>query len=165
MDCCKTGKGVYEGCILSPCLFNLYVKYMWNARLDEAQAGIKIAGRNINILRYANNTTLVAKCALELKSLLMKVKEKSEKAGLKQHSKNEVHLIQSYHFMANRWGTMETVTYFIFLGSKITVKGGYRYKIKRLAPWKNSCDKPRQHIKKQRDHFTNNGLYMLWFFR
>ena len=67
-------KGVPQGCILSPCLFNLYVEYMWNARLDEAQAGIKIAGRNI-IFRYANNTTLMAKCELELKSLLMKVEE------------------------------------------------------------------------------------------
>ena len=77
-------KGVHQGCILSPCLFNLDAEYnMQNARLDEAQAGIKIAGRNINYLRYADNTTLMAESEEELKSLLMKVKEESEKAGLK----------------------------------------------------------------------------------
>ena len=77
-------KGVHQGCILSPCLFNLYAEYtMRNAGLDEAQAGIKIAGRNINNLRYADNTTLMAESEEELKSLSMKVKEKSEKAGLK----------------------------------------------------------------------------------
>ena len=82
-DWFQTGKGVYQGCILPPCLFNFYAEYiMWNARLDEAQAGIKIAGRNINNLRYADDTTLTAE-SKELKNLLMKVKEKSEKAGLK----------------------------------------------------------------------------------
>ena len=79
-----TGKGVRQSCILSPWLFNLYAEYiMWNARLDEAQAGIQIAGRNTNNLRYADNTTLMAESEKELKSLLMKVKEESEKAGLK----------------------------------------------------------------------------------
>ena len=77
------GKEVHQGCILSPCLFNLYAEYiMRNVRLDEAQAGIKIAGRNINNLRYADDTTLMAESEEELKSLLMKVKEESEKAGL-----------------------------------------------------------------------------------
>ena len=76
---------------------------MRNAGLDKAQAGIKIAGRNINNLRYADDTTLMAESKEELKSLLMKVKEENEKAGLK-HSKNEDHSIQSHHFMANRWG-------------------------------------------------------------
>ena len=81
-------KGVCQGCILSPCLFNLYAEYiMRNARLDEAQAGIKIAGRNINNLRYTDDSTFMAKSE-ELKSLLMKVKEESEKAGLKHHSEN-----------------------------------------------------------------------------
>ena len=83
-DWFQIGKGVWQGCILSPCLFNLYAEYiMWNARLDEAQAGIKISRRNINNLRYANDTTLVAESEEELKSLLMKVKEESEKVGLK----------------------------------------------------------------------------------
>ena len=78
------GKGVHQGFILSPCLFNLYAEYIiWNARLDEAQAGIKIAGRNISNLRYADDTTLMAENEKELNSLLMKVKEKSEKVGLK----------------------------------------------------------------------------------
>ena len=77
-------KGVHQGCILSPCLFNLYAEYIiQNARLDEAQAGIKIAGRNINNLRYADDTTLMAESEEELKCLLMKVKEENEKAGLK----------------------------------------------------------------------------------
>ena len=84
MDWFKTGEGVRQGCILSPCLFNLYAEYiMRNAGLDEAQAGIKIARRNINNLRYADDTTLMAESEEELKSLLMKVKEESEKSGLK----------------------------------------------------------------------------------
>ena len=85
----QTGKGVHQGYILSPCLFNLYAEYiMRNAGLDEAQAGIQIAVRNVNHLIYADDTTLIAESEEELKSLLMKVKEESEKAGLKQHSKN-----------------------------------------------------------------------------
>ena len=81
-DWFQTGKGIHQGCILSPCLFNFYAEYiMRNAGLEEAQAGIKIAGRNINNLRYANDTTLVAESEEELKSFLMKVKEESEKVG------------------------------------------------------------------------------------
>ena len=84
MDWFKTGKGVHEGCILSPCLFNFYAKYIiWNAGLDEAQAEIKSAWRNINNLRYADGTTLMVESKEELKSFLMKVKEESEIAGLK----------------------------------------------------------------------------------
>ena len=80
----QIGKGVCQGCILSPCLFNLYAEYiMRNVGLDEAQAGIKIAGRNINNLRYADDTTLMAESEEELKSLLMKVKEESEKVDLR----------------------------------------------------------------------------------
>ena len=89
MDWFQIGKGVQEDCILSPCLFNLYAEYiMQNARLDEAQAGIKTAGRNINNLRYTDDTTLMAESEEELNSLLMKVKEESEKAGLKLNVKN-----------------------------------------------------------------------------
>ena len=83
-DWFQIGKGVCQGCILSPCLFNLYAEYiMRNVGLDEAQAGIKISRRNINNLRYADDTTLMAESEEELKSLLMKVKEKNEKVGLK----------------------------------------------------------------------------------
>ena len=83
-DWFQIGKGVHQGCVLSPCLFNVYAEYiMRNARLDEAQAGVKIAGRSVSNLRYADDTTLMAESEEELKSLLMKVKEDSEKAGLK----------------------------------------------------------------------------------
>ena len=119
------GKGVCQVCILSPCLFNLCAEYiMRNARLDEAQTGIKIAGRNINNLRYADDTTLTAESEEELKSLLINVKEESEKVGLKLN-------IQKTKIMASgpitSWQidgeTMETVTNFIFGGSKITAGG------------------------------------------
>ena len=84
IDWFKIGKGVHQSCILLPCLFNFYAEYiMWNAGLDEAQAGIKIAGRNINNLRYTDDTTLMAESKEELKGLLKKVKEESEKSGLK----------------------------------------------------------------------------------
>ena len=103
-DWFQIGKGVHQVCILSPCLFNFYADYiMRNAGLDEAQAGIETAGRNINNLRYADDTTLMAESE-ELKSLLMKVKEESEKRLKTQHSENEDHGIWSHHFMANRWG-------------------------------------------------------------
>ena len=114
-------KGVCQGCILPPCLFNLYAEYiMRNAGLEETQAGIKIARSNINHLRYADDTTLMAESEEELKSFLMKVKEESEKVGLKLN-------IQTTKIMASgpitSWQidgeTMETVTDFIFLGSKI----------------------------------------------
>ena len=83
-DWFQIGKGIQQGCILSPCLFNLYAEYIrWNAGLDEAQAGIKIAGRNINNLKYTDDTTLMAESEAALKSLLMKVKEEKEKVGLK----------------------------------------------------------------------------------
>ena len=99
--CFQIRKGVHQGYILSPCLFNLYTGYiMQNAGLDEAQAGVKISRRNINNLRYADNTTLMAKSEEELKSLLMKVKEESEKAGLKlniQKTQRSWHLVPSLH--------------------------------------------------------------------
>ena len=100
-DWFQIGKGVCQHCILLPCLFNFYAEcIMRNAGLDEAQAGIKIARRNINNLRYADDTTLLAESKEELKSLLMKVKEESEKVGLKFNIRG----IWSHHFMANRWG-------------------------------------------------------------
>ena len=132
-DWFQIGQGVRQGCISSPCLFNLYAEsIMRNAGLEEAQAGIKIAGRNINNLRYTDDTTLMAESEEKLKSLLMKVKEKSEKAGLKLN-------IQKTKIMASSpitsWQidgeTMETVSNFIFLGSKITVDGDCGHEIKR----------------------------------
>ena len=100
-------KGVLQGCILLPCLFNSYAEYiMRNAGLDGAQAVIKIAGRNINNLRYADDTTIMAESQEELKSLLMKVKEESEKNGLKLNIQKD-HGNWSHHFMANRWGNNE----------------------------------------------------------
>ena len=114
-DWFQIGKGVYQGCILSPCLFNLYAEYiMINAGLEEAQAGIKIAGRNINNLRHADDTTLMAESEEELRSLWMKVKEESEKVGLKLN-------IQKTKTMASGHITSwqidgETVSDFIFVG-------------------------------------------------
>ena len=105
-DWFQIGKGIWQGCILSLCLFNVYAEYiMRNAGLEEAQARIKVAGGNINNLRYADDTTLMAESEEELKSLLMKVKEERGKSWLKaQHSENEDHGIWSHHFMGNRWG-------------------------------------------------------------
>ena len=126
-------KGVRQGCILSPSLFNLYAEYiMRNAGLEEAQAGIKIAGTNINTLRYADDTTLMAESEEELKSLLMKVKEESEKVGLNLN-------IQKTKIMASdpitSWQidqeTVETVADFICLGSKIAADGDCSHEIKR----------------------------------
>ena len=125
MDWFNIGKGVGQNCVSSPSLFNFYALYIkWNARLDEAQAGIKLAGRNINNFKYADDTTLMAESEEELKNLLMKVKEESEKFGLKLN-------IQKTKIMASgpipSWQidreTMETITDFIFLGSKITADG------------------------------------------
>ena len=103
---------------------------MQNARLDEAQAGIKISGGNINNLRYADDTTVMAESEEELKSLLTKVKEENEKFGLKQHSKNKVLGIRSHHFMAKNKETLETETDFILGGFKITADGECSHKIK-----------------------------------
>ena len=133
IDCFQIGKGVHQGCILSPCLFNLYAEYiMRNAGLEEAQARIKIAGRNINNLRYADDTTLMAESEEELKSLLMKVKEESGKSWLKaQHSENEDYGIWSHHFMTKRWGNSGNSVRLYFLGSKITADGDCSHEIKR----------------------------------
>ena len=116
----KLGKGVHQSCILSPCLFNSYAEYIvWNARLDKSQAGIKIAGRNINNLRYADDTTLMAESKKELKSLLMKVKEESEKAGFKLNIQ-KTKITASGPFISRQIEIIkvETMTDFIFMGSK-----------------------------------------------
>ena len=132
-DWYQIGKGIHQGCIFLPCLVNLYAEYIIrNARLDEAQFGSKITGRNINNLRYADDTTPMAESEEELKSLLMKVKEESEKFGSKLN-------IQKTKIMASSpitaWQidgeTMETVRDFIFLGSKITADGDCSHEIKR----------------------------------
>ena len=117
-DWFQIGKGVCQGCILSPCLFNLNAEYiMRNAGLDEAQAGIKIARRNINNLRYTDGTTLMAESEEELKSLLMKVKEESEKAGLKLNlQKTEIMASGPISSWQRGGKTVETVTDFIFGG-------------------------------------------------
>ena len=130
---------------------------MRNGGLEEAQAGIKIAGRNINNLRYADGTTLMAESE-ELKSLLTNVEKESEKVGLTLN-------IQKTKIMASSpitsWqidGEMvETVADFIFAGSKITADGDCSHEIKMLPPWKESYDQPRQHVKKQRHYFANKG--------
>ena len=129
----QIGKGVHQGCILSPCLFNFYAEYiMRNAGLEEAQAGIKIAGRNINNLRNADDTTPMAESEEELKILLMKVKEESEQVGLKlniQKTKIMAYSpITSWHTDGE---TVETAADFIFLGSKITADGDCSHEIKR----------------------------------
>ena len=133
-DWYQIGKGVRQGCMLSPCLFNLYAEYiMRNAGLEEAQVGIKIAGRNINKLRYTDDTTLTGESEEELKNLLTKVKEESKKGGLKLN-------IQKTKIMASRpitsWQidgeTVETVRRLYFLGSKITADGDCSHEIKRL---------------------------------
>ena len=132
-DWFQTGKGVRQGCILSPCLFNFYAEYiMRNTGLEETQAGIKIAGRNINNITYADDTSLMAESEEELKSLLMKVKEESEKVGLKLN-------IQKTKIMASgpitSWQidgeTVETLSDFIFLRSQITADGDCSHEIRR----------------------------------
>ena len=141
--------------ILSSCLFNLYAEYiMRNAGLDEAQAEIKIARRNINNLRCADDTTLMAESKEKLKSLLTKGKE-TEKASFKtQHSENYDHGIWSHHFMANRWGNSGNSDRLNFLG----LQNQCRWWLQPPAPWKKNYDKPRQLIKKQIHYFANKTL-------
>ena len=156
-DWFQIGKGVRQGCILSPCLFNFYAEYiMRNAGLEEA--GIKIAGRNINNLRYADDTTLMAESEEELKSLLMKVKVESEKVGLKFN-------IQKMKIMASgpitSWEidgeTVETVSDFIFWGSKIIADGDCSHDIKRRLLLGRKVMTNLDSILKSRDYFANKG--------
>ena len=157
-DWFQIGKGVCQGCILSPCLFNLYAEYiMRNAWLEKAQAGIKIVGRNLNNLRYADDTTLMAESEEELKSLLMKVKVESEKVGLKLN-------IQKTKIMASvpitSWEidgeTVETVADFIVLGSKISANGDCSHEIKRCLLLGRKV-MTKLNIEKQRLYFANKG--------
>ena len=141
-DWFQIGKAVHQGSISSPCLFNLYAEYiMRNAGLEEAQAGIKIAGRNINNVRYADDTTLMAEREEELKRLLMKVKEEKKKKVKEESEKIGLKLnIQKTKIMTSgpitSWQidgeTVKTVTDFIFLGSKITADGDCSHEVKRL---------------------------------
>ena len=159
-DWFQMGKGVCQGCILSPCLFNLYAEYiMRDAVMEEAQAGIKIAGRNINNLRYADDTPLMAESEEELKSFLMKVKEETEKVGLQLN-------IQKTKIMASApitsWEidgeTVETVSDFIFLGSKITADGDCSHEIKRCLLLRRKVMTNLDSIlKSKRHYFANKG--------
>ena len=159
IDWFQIGKGVHQGCTLSPCLCNLYAEYiMRNAGLEEAQAGIKTARRSINNLRYADDTTLMAESE-ELKSLLMKVKEESEKVGLKLS-------IQKTKIMASdpitSWQIdgekVETVTDFIFWGFKITADGEYSHEIKRcLLLGRKAMTNLESILTKQRHYFADKG--------
>ena len=157
------GKGVCQGCILSPCFFNLYAEYiMRNAGLEEAQAGIKIAERNINNLRYADDTTLMTESEEELKSLLMKAKEESVKVGLKLN-------IQKIKIMASgpitSWEIdgerVETVSDFIFLGSKITADGDFSHEIKRCLLLGRNVMINLDSILKSRDITLSTKVYLV----
>ena len=146
MDWFQIRKGVRQGCILLHCLFNVYAEYiMRNDRLDKGQAGIKIAKGNINNLTYKDDTTLMAESKEELKSLLMKVKEESEKSWLKiQHSKNQDHGIWSHSFMANRWRNNWNIERLYFLRPQNHCRWWLQpWNQKTLAPWKKSYDQPR----------------------
>ena len=132
-DWFQIGKGVHQGCILSPCIFNFYAEYILrNSGLEEAQAGIKIAGRNLNKLRYANVTTLMAESEEELKSLLMKVKVESEKVGIKLNIQ-KTKIMASGPITSSKIDeeTLETVSDFILGGFKITADGDCSHEIKR----------------------------------
>ena len=162
-DWFQIGKGVHQGCILSPCLFNLYAEYIVrNTRLEEAQAGVKIAGRNINNLRYADDTTLMAESEEELKSLLMKVKKESEKVGLKL-------TIQKTKIMASgpitSWQidgeTVETVSDFIFGGSKITADSDCSHEIKRCLHLGRKVMTNLDSILKSRDITLPTNVYLV----
>ena len=134
---------------------------MRHAGLDEAQDGIKIARRNINKLRYTEDTTLKAESEEELKSLLMKMKEESQKAGLKLNTeKIKIMAFSPITSWQIDGETMETVKDFIFLASKVTADGDCSHEIlkKMLAPWKKIYDQSRQHIEKQRHYFADKSL-------
>ena len=157
----QIGKGVCQGCMISPSLFTLYAEYItWNAGLDEAQAGIKIAGRNINNLRYAHDTTLMAEREEELKSLLIKVKEESEKVGLKLNIQKTKIMESSPNTSWQMDGEkMGTVIDSIFLGSKITVDDDCSHEIKRHWLLGRKAMTNIDSILQSRHHFADKDLY------
>ena len=158
-DWFQIGKGVRQGCILSPCLFNLYAEYiMRNAGLEEAQAGIKIAGRNINNLRYADDTTHMAESEEELKSLSIKVKVQSEKVGLNLNiQKTKIMVFSPINSWQIDGETMETVTDLYSWASESLQMVTAAMKLKDAYSLAGSYDQPRQHIKKERHCFVNKG--------
>ena len=168
-DWLQFGKGVRQGYILSPCLFSLYAVYiMRNAGVDEAQAGIKIAGRNISNLRYADDTILMAKSEEELKSLLMNVKKESENVGLKLNIQ-KTKVMESGPICSWRIDgeTVETVRNFIFLGSKITADCDCRHEIKRCLLLGRKVMTNIDSILKSRDITLSIKVHLvkLWFFQ
>ena len=166
IDWFQIWKGVHQGCILSPCLFNLHAEYiMRNAGLEEAQAGIKIAWRNINSLRYADDTTLMAESEEELKSLLLKVKEESEKVGLKLNIQKTNIMVSS---PTTSWQIdgerVETVRDFILGGSRITADGDCSHEIKKRVLLGRKVMTNLHSIFKSRD-ITFLTKVRLWFFQ
>ena len=158
-DWFQIGKGERQGCILSPCLYNSYAEYiMRNAGLEETQAGIKIAGRNNNNHRYADDTTFMAESEEELKSLLMKVKEESEKVGLKLNTQKAKILASDPITLWQIDGvTVETMADFIFGGSKITADGDCSHEIKRRLLLGRKVMTNLDSILKKRHCFANKG--------
>ena len=153
----QIGKAVCQGHILSPCLFNLYAEYITrNAGLDEAQAGIKIAGRNIYNLRYSDDTTLMKESEEELKSLLMKVKEETEKVGLRLNiQKTKIMASSSITSWEIDGGIVETVADFIFGGSKVTADGDCSHEIKRCLLLGRKVMTNLDSILRKRHYFAN----------
>ena len=159
-DWFKIGKGVWQGHILSSCLFNLYAEYiMWNVRLDESQAGIKIAGRNTNDLRYIDDTTLMAESKEELESPFIRMTEESKKAGLKLSiQKIKIMVSGPITVWQIKGGKVEIVTDFISLGSSITADSDWSHEIKRcLLLGKKAVTNLGSLLK--RHHFADKGPY------
>ena len=162
MDWFRIGKGVHQGCILSPCLFNLYAEYViWNAWLDEAQAGIKIVRRNINNLRYVEDIILMSESEEELKSLLIKVKQESENAGLKLNIHKTKIMASGPITWQIEGETVETVTDFIFLGSKIPEDGDCSHEIKRYLVFGRKAMTNLDSILKSRDISLMTKVHLL----
>ena len=164
MDWFEFGKGAWQrAVILSPCLMNLYADYiMKNSEQDESQAGIKIAGRNINNLRYADDTTLMVECEEELKSLLKKVKKESEKAGLMLNTQKTKIMasgpITSWQIDGEE---MKTVLHFISLSSKITVDGNCNHEIKRCLLLRRKAMTYLDSILKNRDITLSTKIHIV----